>query len=570
MRGFADLLERLAFTPSRNAKLQLLQHYLERTPDPDRGYAFAALTGDLKLRTVTPGLLRGLAEDRFDPELFRLSYDFVGDLAETIALLWEGEPRGELSVADAVRLLETTGKAGLPPAIAGVLDRLGPSERLAFLKLATGNLRIGLSARLARTALAQMGQPDLHEIEELWHGLTPPFTDLFDWIGGGPRPERAALAPFRPVMLSTPTDLDELQALDPADHVAEWKWDGIRVQAVAEGGVRRLYSRTGEDISGAFPDVIEAMNYDGALDGELIVRRAGEIASFNDLQQRLNRKGVSRAMLSSHPAGLRIYDALIWQGADLRGLTLTDRRTVLEAADFGSERIDLSPVLRFDSWDELAELRADPPEAVIEGVMIKRRDSLYVGGRPRGPWFKWKRDPRVVDAVLMYAQRGHGKRSGFYSDFTFGLWAGDQLVPVGKAYFGFTDEELRELDRFVRNNTVDRFGPVRAVAPRLVVEVAFEGVNRSTRHKSGVALRFPRISVIRWDKPVSEADRLETLEAMIDAPNVFGADAARTGTRHARGKRGDAGSADPARVAAGSPDPAEDPAPRPPGDRGAG
>ena len=541
MRAFADLLERLAFTPSRNAKLQLLQHYLERTPDPDRGYAFAALTGDLKLRTVTPGLLRGLVEERFDPELFRLSYDFVGDLAETIALIWDGEAQGELSVSAAVHLLESTGKAGLPAAIAGVLDRLGPSERLAFLKLATGNLRIGLSARLARTALAQMGGPELHEIEELWHGLTPPFTELFAWIGGGARPESAALAPFRPVMLSTPTDLDELRALDPADHVAEWKWDGIRVQAVSDGGVRRLYSRTGEDISGAFPDVIAAMTYEGALDGELVVRREGAVASFNDLQQRLNRKTVSKPMLSSHPAGLRVYDALIWQGADLRGLPLIERRAVLESADFGSEMIDLSPLLTFATWDDLAALRADPPDPVIEGVMIKRRDSVYVGGRPRGPWFKWKRDPRVVDAVLMYAQRGHGKRSGFYSDFTFGLWAGDQLVPVGKAYFGFTDEELRELDRFVRNNTVERFGPVRAVAPKLVVEVAFEGVNRSTRHKSGVAMRFPRISLIRWDKPVAEADRLETLEAMIDDPNVFGSDAARAGTRHGRKKRREEG-----------------------------
>ena len=541
MRAFADLLERLAFTPSRNAKLQLLQHYLERTPDPERGYAFAALTGDLKLRTVTPGLLRGLVEERFDPELFRLSYDFVGDLAETIALIWDGEAQGELSVSAAVHLLETTGKAGLPAAIAGVLDRLGPSERLAFLKLATGNLRIGLSARLARTALAQMGGPELHEIEELWHGLTPPFTELFAWIGGGARPESAALAPFRPVMLSTPTDLDELRALDPADHVAEWKWDGIRVQAVSDGGVRRLYSRTGEDISGAFPDVIAAMNYEGALDGELVVRREGAVASFNDLQQRLNRKTVSKPMLSSHPAGLRVYDALIWQGADLRGLPLMERRAVLESADFGSEMIDLSPLLTFATWDDLAALRADPPDPVIEGVMIKRRDSVYVGGRPRGPWFKWKRDPRVVDAVLMYAQRGHGKRSGFYSDFTFGLWDGEALVPVGKAYFGFTDEELRELDRFVRNNTVERFGPVRAVAPKLVVEVAFEGVNRSTRHKSGVAMRFPRISLIRWDKPAAEADRLETLEAMIDDPNVFGSDAARAGTRHGRKKRREEG-----------------------------
>jgi len=287
------------------------------------------------------------------------------------------------------------------------------------------------------------------------------------------------------------------------------------VQAINDGGVRKLYSRTGEDIGAAFPDVIEALNFDGAADGELLVRRDGEVAGFGDLQKRLNRKAISRAMLDSHPAGLRLYDLMIWQGRDLRGLPLAERRAVLDGADFGSDRIDVSPLLDFATWDDLAALRADPPSAVIEGVMIKRRDSPYVGGRPRGPWFKWKRDPMVVDAVMLYAQRGHGKRSGFYSDFTFGLWDGDQLVPVGKAYFGFTDEELRELDRFVRTNTVDRFGPVRAVAPKLVLEVAFEGLNESGRHKSGIAMRFPRISRIRWDKPAAEADRLDSLKEML-------------------------------------------------------
>lgn len=537
MKAFAALLERLAFTPARNAKLRILQHYMEQTPDPDRGYALAALTGDLKLRAVTPNLLRGLMTERMDEVLFRLSYDFVGDLAETIALVWEGEAQGDLPLSAAVELLANTGRAALPAAIAATLDRLGPSERLAFLKLATGNMRVGLSARMARMALAQMGGPDVAAMEEVWHGLEPPYLLLFRWIEGGPRPEQAALAPFRPVMLSTPVDLAELAPLDPAEHVAEWKWDGVRVQAVSDQGVRRLYSRTGEDISGAFPDMIAEMNFDGVLDGELIVRREGAVASFNELQQRLNRKTVTRALQDSHPAGLRIYDALIWQGRDLRGLSLMERRAVLETADFGSPRIDLSDFLSFETWDDLAALRADPPDAVIEGVMIKRRDSVYVGGRPRGPWFKWKRDPRVVDAVMLYAQRGHGKRSGFYSDFTFGLWDGDALVPVGKAYFGFTDEELRELDRFVRQNTTERFGPVRAVAPKLVLEVAFEGVNASARHRSGVAMRFPRISRIRWDKPPAEADHLPTLVAMIDDPNAFGSDAARTGVRHGRKKR---------------------------------
>lgn len=516
MRAFSDLLERLAFTPGRNAKLTILSHYFRTTPDPDRGYALAVLTGTLDLRHVAPALLKRLAAERVDAELFRLSYDFVGDLAETIALIWPDAAAdgADMSVAQAVTLLRETGKLALPGVIAGALDRLQPPERLAFLKLATGNLRVGVSARLAQIALAMGTGRDVDAIGEIWHGLEPPFLPLFGWLSGGPRPEPAA-AGFRPVMLSTAATPEDLAALIPADHVAEWKWDGIRVQAVAEGGNRRLYSRTGEDIGAAFPDILEAMGFEGTVDGELLIRRGAEIAPFADLQKRLGRKQVSRALLQSHPAGLRLYDILTWQGEDLRPLPLSARRARLEEAAFDSPRIDLSPLLAFGTWDDLAALRAAPPSTVIEGVMIKRRDAPYVAGRSRGPWFKWKRDPMVVDAVLLYAQAGHGKRSGFYSDFTFGLWQGNDLVPVGKAYFGFTDEELRDLDRFVRKNTVQRFGPVRQLAPKLVIEVAFEGLNLSPRHRSGIAMRFPRISRIRWDKPVSEADQLQTLKALL-------------------------------------------------------
>ena len=516
MKALARLLERLAFTPGRNAKLTILSHYFQEIPDPDRGYALAVLTGGLDLRQVSPALLKRLAASRVDDQLFRLSYDFVGDLAETIALLWPGEEvaTAEVSVTDAVSLLRETGKLALPGVIADLLDRLTAPERLALLKLATGNLRVGVSARLARTALAMGTARSVEEVEEIWHGLSPPYLPLFHWLAGGPAPAPAA-APFRPVMLSTPVMPDELSAFDPADYLAEWKWDGIRVQAVAEGESRRLYSRTGEDIGAAFPDIIEAMRFQGAVDGELLIRRGTEVAPFSHLQQRLGRKQVSDRMLLSTPAALRLYDILVWEGEDLRALPLTTRRARLEAAEFGAARIDISPLLPFRSWDDLAVLRAAPHAPVIEGVMIKRRDSRYLAGRPRGPWFKWKRDPMLVDAVLLYAQAGHGKRSGFYSDFTFGLWDGADLVPVGKAYFGFTDEELRELDRFVRKHTTQRFGPVRQLAPKLVVEVAFEGLNASSRHKSGLAMRFPRIARIRWDKPAEEADRLETLRAML-------------------------------------------------------
>ena len=517
MKAFARLLERLAFTAGRNAKLTILAHYFAATPDPDRGWALAALTSTLDLRQVSPSMLRRLAGERVDEKLFALSYDFVGDLAETIALIWpEATKSGpEVTLSDAVALLRDTSKLALPAAIAAMLDRMTSPERLAFLKLSTGNMRVGLSARLARVALAQGSARTVEEIEEIWHGLAPPYIPLFDWLGGGARPEAASAAPFRPVMLSTPITPQDLSLLDPADYLAEWKWDGIRVQAVSEAGIRRLYSRTGEDIGAAFPDLLDAMDFEGAVDGELLIRRGADVAPFADLQKRLGRKAVSRAMLQSHPASLRLYDILTWQGEDLRALPLDHRRARLESANFASDRIDLSPLLAFTTWDDLTHLRATLPAAVIEGVMIKRRNAPYIAGRPRGPWFKWKRDPMVVDAVLLYAQSGHGKRSGFFSDFTFGLWDGADLVPVGKAYFGFTDEELKELDRFVRKNTTQRFGPVRQLAPLLVVEVAFEGLNVSARHRSGLAMRFPRISRIRWDKPAAEADQLETLRTML-------------------------------------------------------
>ncbi len=518
MRAFAALLESLAFTTQRNAKVARLTAYLRATPDPARGWALAAVTGGLKLPAVTPSLLRGLAEARVDPELFRLSYDFVGDLAETIALIWPGQgPALDLRLEAVVEALRATPKSRLPDLIAGWLDGLPPTERLALVKLATGGLRVGVSARLAQVAVASLGPHDADAVGEHWHGAAPPYTALLAWAEGGAAPPQADPAPFRPLMLAHPVEDDTLAALDPAQYAAEWKWDGIRVQAVAGGGIRRLYSRTGEDLSAAFPDLMPALSFEGALDGELLVRRDGRVAPFNDLQQRLNRKTPGRALMAELPAMIRAYDLLVWGSEDLRALPFDARRARLEAAvaRIGSDRIDLSPLVPAADWAALDALRRAPPDPVIEGLMLKHRDAPYLPGRPKGPWWKWKRDPMTVDAVLMYAQRGHGKRSGYYSDFTFGVWDGDALVPVGKAYFGFTDAELRQLDRFVRENTTERFGPVRAVAPLLVLEVAFEGLQRSPRHRSGVAMRFPRIARIRWDKPADQADRLETLARLL-------------------------------------------------------
>ncbi len=335
------------------------------------------------------------------------------------------------------------------------------------------------------------------------------------------RPDIAHEARFHPMMLSNPIDeANDLPKLDPADFSAEWKWDGIRVQLVLGDGPASLFSRTGDEIAAAFPDLVENVFGEAVLDGELLVGQNFEPAPFNDLQQRLNRKVATAKHLAAYPAFMRVYDMLFDGREDVRPLPWTERRRRLEAWFMRNPqtRLDLSPVLPFASWAELGELRRrGAAEQGHEGVMLKLTSSPYVPGRPKGLWFKWKRDPNVVDAVLMYAQRGHGKRSSFYSDYTFGVWSGNELVPIGKAYFGFTDEELKELDKWVRNHTTNSFGPVREVEKELVFEVAFDSAQLSGRHKSGVALRFPRINRIRWDKPASEAGTLEDMQVFVEA-----------------------------------------------------
>ena len=520
MRAFAELLDALSFQPSRNGKLALLRTYLAETPDPDRGWALAALTGELSLRQAKPALVRGLVMERVDETLFALSYDYVGDLAETVALIWPERPGANRvpSVTEVIEQAETTGKSALPALLAGWFDAMTATQRWATIKLMTGALRVGVSARLAKTALAHWAGRDADEIEEVWHAVKAPYGELFAWLEGkGERPDPAHSASFRPVMLAHALEPGDLATLDPADYRAEWKWDGIRVQVVGESGRLRLYSRTGEEIGPAFPDLLDGPAIEATLDGELLILREGAVAPFADLQKRLNRKTVTTKLAASHPAHIRLYDMLVDGGDDIRALPFDARRARLEAwfAAQGHPRMDLSPMVAFATWEELAAIRQDATGEAVEGVMLKRGDSAYVPGRPKGPWFKWKFDPHLVDAVLMYAQRGHGKRSSFFSDYTFGVWKDDALVPVGKAYFGFTDEELKQLDAWVRKHAVERFGPVTAVERKLVLEVAFEGLQRSPRHKSGIAMRFPRISRIRWDKPAEEADRIDTLENLL-------------------------------------------------------
>ena len=531
MRAFSQLLDDLVYTRSRLTKLKLIGDYLKETPDPDRGLALAALTGTLDIPHVKPAAIRALAEERIDPVLLRMSRDYVGDGAETISLLWpvpEGEPPevddGTIRLSHAIDRLRFASKLDAPCELAAMLDHLDSSGRFALLKLATGALRVGISARLAKQAFADAFSLDVEAVEEVWHGLKPPFRELFDWAEGrADQPTARDIPVFRPFMLAHPLDETKV-SLD--DYAAEWKWDGIRVQLVHAGGQTRLFSRTGDDISGSFPDVAEAFSHKGVLDGELLVRGTGQgeedvhggaAASFNALQQRLGRKTVSKSMLASAPAFVRLYDILFDGDEDLRGLSWSERRDrLVRFVDrLDPLRFDLSQLIAAESFEVLEDLRLNARDSAIEGLMLKRRDSPYVGGRRVGHWYKWKRDPLVADCVLMYAQRGSGKRSSFYSDYTFGCWTeGGELLPVGKAYFGFTDEELKWLDRWVRGHTVQRFGPVREVEKALVLEVAFDSIHASTRHKSGLAMRFPRVSRIRSDKPAAEADRIDALKAL--------------------------------------------------------
>ncbi|HEY8592349.1 MAG TPA: cisplatin damage response ATP-dependent DNA ligase [Sphingomicrobium sp.] len=531
MRAFSQLLDDLVYTRSRNTKLRLIGDYLKETPDPDRGYGLAALTGTLSIPAVKGAAVRAIAEERVDPTLLYMSRDYVGDMAETVALLWpsaaDGVPEiddATIRISEAIERLRAASRLEAPRVLASMLDHLDASGRFALLKLATGELRVGINARLAKQAFADAFGLQVEAVEEVWHGLAPPFTELFDWAEGRTgQPAVRNVPVFRPFMLAHALE-DTRVSLD--DYAAEWKWDGIRVQLVHAGGQTRLYSRTGDDISHSFPDVAEAFRTPGVLDGELLVRgeeqgvadvHGGAAASFNALQQRLGRKAVSGKMLSSYPAFVRLYDILFDGDEDLRELPWSERRKRLErfAVDLDRDRFDVSQLIDCTSFEELEDLRLNARDVSIEGMMLKRRDSPYVGGRRAGLWYKWKRDPLTADCVLMYAARGSGKRSSYYSDYTFGCWSdGGELLPVGKAYFGFTDEELKWLDRWIRSHTVQRFGPVREVEKALVLEVAFDSIHASSRHKSGLAMRFPRVSRIRTDKPAAEADRVATLQAM--------------------------------------------------------
>ena len=531
MRAFSQLLDDLVYTRSRNSKLRLIGDYLKETPDPDRGYGLAALTGtlDIPARQAGGDPRPGRRADRSRPVLHepRLCRRFRPRPFRCCGPAAPASPElddATISISSAIERLRSASKLDAPRALADMLDHLDASGRFALLKLATGGLRVGINARLAKQALATAFGLEVEAVEEVWHGLRPPFGELFDWAEG--RAEQPAVRDvpvFRPFMLAHPLDETKVSL---ADYAAEWKWDGIRVQIVHAGDETRLYSRTGDDISAAAsPTSPRPSRRTVSRTASCLCAAKRRVRAWKS-----NRRPASTRFSSGSGARTSAPGCSALIPPSFGFTTSCSMATRICAscpgptAASGSngsqrrsipERFDVSQLIAANSFEALEELRTSARDVAIEGIMLKRRDSTYVAGRRTGLWYKWKRDPLTADCVLMYAQRGSGKRSSYYSDYTFGCWTEEgELLPVGKAYFGFTDEELKWLDRWVRGHTVQRFGPVREVEKGLVLEVAFDSIHTSSRHKSGLAMRFPRVSRIRTDKPAAEADRIATLRAM--------------------------------------------------------
>lgn len=535
MRAFAALYEALGTSTKTNDKLAALKRYFEQADAESAAWATYFLIGNKLKRTVKSGTLReaAIATSGLHPWLFEASYEVVGDLAETISLLvmdragtmpfdeatlpvWVKQRLTPLALESPQRQLEL-----LPEYWASVPRR----ERFFITKLMTGALRVGVSKALTLKALAQARSLDANVVTQRLMGSWLPSVAFFDQIAEAPT--GGDLRPY-PFLLAYPVNDPEKALGDTALWQAEWKWDGIRAQVVKREGQAAIWSRGEELVDEAFPDVLaNALQLpDGtALDGELIVWTpdATTPEPFASLQKRLGRKKPSTKMQVEFPVQLLTYDLLENNGIDIRAQPLSARRQQLETLLLGrrSKGIQLSPTLMTSSWAKLAETRLQARELRAEGLMLKRLDSPYGVGRISGDWWKWKLAPLTVDCVMIYAQAGHGRRAGLYTDFTFAVWSepavtGERtLVPFAKAYSGLTDAELREVDVWIRKNTVERFSPVRSVTPELVFELSFEGINLSTRHKSGIAVRFPRILRWRRDKPAVEADTLVSLSRLL-------------------------------------------------------
>lgn len=525
MKRFTELFTKLDQTTKTLGKIKALIEYFEQASDQDKLWAIALLSHRRPKRTVNATYLAQWANElaQVPTWLFEESYHVVGDLAETITLMLPSEyEHSDFTLTywmDFVKALENKEVHEKKQQIVWAWKRLSESERFVFNKLITGGFRIGVSQQLMVKALAKyanvkenivahrlMGNwsPDINVFEELLYATDE--TDL-----SRPYPFYLAYALDGPV--------EELG--EPSEWIAERKWDGIRGQIIVRRGQLFVWSRGEELVTEKYPEyqaMLKLLPDGTVIDGEILPFKDDQPLSFNHLQTRIGRKSLSQKLLKEVPVAFVAYDVLEWQGEDVRQWPFSERRGKLEAlCAQDSKVLRLSPEVPFTSWEQLARERERSREFLSEGIMLKRASSIYRNGRRRGDWWKWKVDPFSVDAVMIYAMRGHGRRANLYTDYTFAVWDGAQLVPFTKAYSGLTDEEIREVDRWVKVNTVERFGPVRSVKPQLVFEIAFEGIQRSSRHKSGIALRFPRMARWRKDKTAAEANTLNDLNALLEA-----------------------------------------------------
>jgi DNA ligase-1 len=532
MRRFASLYDALDATTSTNAKVAAMQAYFAEAPPADAAWTLFFLTGRRLKRLVAPRLLAawGCAHAQVPDWLASECFALAGDLAETIALLIDTQRGGRRAASEPPGLADLIERTLLPlrqaaeeekhRAVVALFEALDRRELYLLAKLLTGELRVGVSATLAVRALAQhSGLPPAtvaHRLMGAWEPSAQSFAALV-------RPGASDADVSRPYPFFLASPLEEApEALgDRAEWLAEWKWDGIRAQIVRRSGGAYLWSRGEELITGRFPDLSAAwaaLPEGTVLDGEVLAFSGGAPLPFSVLQRRIGRQKLSAKILSEAPAAFMAYDVLELSGADLRERPLRERRALLEDLLRGrSERLSLSAAVEAPSWAGLRELREGSRERGVEGLMLKRWTSAYQGGRRRGDWWKWKIDPYSIDAVLVYAQPGHGRRATLMTDLTFAVWDEGVLVPVAKAYSGLTDEEIDRLDRWIRQNTLERFGPVRAVKPEHVFELHFEAIAESPRHKSGIAVRFPRIARWRTDKKPADADSIDSLRALLRA-----------------------------------------------------
>lgn len=536
MKAFAQLFLSLDETNKTNEKVKVLKDYFNCVPDSDKMHMLALFTGRKPKRQINSTLIRNWAIEASNIPvwLFEESYQVVGDLGETMSLLMPQNTAGsDKSLTEWIAEINSLGNKTEEERKLWLMDSwamLNTQERFVFNKILTGSFRVGVSQNLVIKALSEISGLDAATLTHRVMGNWQPETYRFEQLIQDQNPTDDISRPY-PFFLAYPIQetsdkqrsVEELQDTlgNAADWQAEWKWDGIRAQMIKREGKIFIWSR-GEDLATEkFPELhpfLDALPDGTVLDGEILSFRNGMPLPFNVLQTRIGRKNLNKKILEESPVAVIAYDCIEFNGEDIRYKTQSERREILQqlqAATPYPEIFRLSALVNFNSWDDLAQQREQSRAMIAEGIMLKRKSATYQVGRRRGDWWKWKIDPLSVDAVMVYAQKGHGRRADLYTDYTFAVWDGDKLVPFAKAYSGLTDQEISKVDYFVKRNTLEKFGPVRTVKPELVFEIGFEGINRSNRHKSGVALRFPRILRWRHDKPKEEADTLDTLKALL-------------------------------------------------------